>query len=264
MRWLRGKYRSRAPQHGGRGFSIVEIAVISAVGALVLTAVSMTISQVERVPRQSIAETLLKNDIRSAFSVIREDVTKAQSFQTSTTPTYGHFRWLDVSTFPAQRNKVTYSWDNGSLFRAHYLDGVLQTTQPVATNVSGYADLSIGITSTANPSALSSSEKKLSLTMTLTTNSGSVAQVQETQTLQVNLRPEQIPATEYIYYYLHNNPTPPVGNTTAQADLLMNTTAPTSGTLYNYDTDRDSELGIRLIRTSDPLTTARPCPIIPC
>ncbi len=255
MRWLQRGKGGDDPGYGWRGFSIVELAVISAVSALVLTAVTMTISQIERVPRQSIAETLLKNDMRSAFSIIREDVVRAQSFQTSTTPTYGHFRWLDVSTFPAQRNRVTYSWDEGSLFRAHYIDGVLQTTQPVATNVSGYADVSIGITSTANPSALSSSEKKLSLTMTLTTEGGTVAQVQETQTLEVNLRPEQIPATEYIYYYLHNNPTPPVGNTVSQVDLPMDTSAPTATTLYNYDTNRDSDPGRRLVLTADPLTT---------
>ena len=48
-------------------------------------------------------------------------------------------------------------------------------------------------------------------------------------------------------YYLHNNPTPPTGNTVAQANLSMNTTAPTATTLFNYDTNLDSAPG-RLIQ----------------
>ena len=48
-------------------------------------------------------------------------------------------------------------------------------------------------------------------------------------------------------YYLHNNPTPPTGNTVAQANLSMNTTAPTATTLFNYDTNHDSAAG-RLIQ----------------
>lgn len=48
-------------------------------------------------------------------------------------------------------------------------------------------------------------------------------------------------------YYLHNNPTPPVGSTTSQANLPISSVAPTATTLYNYDTDRDSFPG-RLIQ----------------
>jgi hypothetical protein len=37
-------------------------------------------------------------------------------------------------------------------------------------------------------------------------------------------------------YYLHNNPTPPTANTTAQYNLTMTTVVPTATVLYNYDT----------------------------
>jgi hypothetical protein len=47
-------------------------------------------------------------------------------------------------------------------------------------------------------------------------------------------------------YFLHNNPTPPTGDTNAQANLSMNTTAPSVTTLFNYDTDLDAVAG-RLI-----------------
>jgi hypothetical protein len=51
------------------------------------------------------------------------------------------------------------------------------------------------------------------------------------------------PAPTNLILYLHNNPSPPTGNTISQATLPMNQTAPTTSTLYNYDTDRDSAPG---------------------
>lgn len=44
-------------------------------------------------------------------------------------------------------------------------------------------------------------------------------------------------------YYLHNNPTPPTGNTNRQANLPLTNPAPTAGTLYNYDANADSGPG---------------------
>jgi hypothetical protein len=44
-------------------------------------------------------------------------------------------------------------------------------------------------------------------------------------------------------YWLHNNPTPPTGNTNVQANLVMNSTAPTAATLFNYDADQDAAAG---------------------
>ena len=44
-------------------------------------------------------------------------------------------------------------------------------------------------------------------------------------------------------FYMHNNPTPPTGDTTSQAVLPLDQTAPTGTTFYNYDTDRDSAAG---------------------
>ena len=48
--------------------------------------------------------------------------------------------------------------------------------------------------------------------------------------------------------YLHNNPTPPVAGTASQLNLPLNTTAPTAGTLYNYDTNRDGSAGLLVAR----------------
>jgi len=47
-------------------------------------------------------------------------------------------------------------------------------------------------------------------------------------------------------YYLHNNPTPPVGDTDAQANLPMDESNPTAETFYNYDQNYDSNPGRRV------------------
>ena len=47
-------------------------------------------------------------------------------------------------------------------------------------------------------------------------------------------------------YYLHNNPTPPVGDTDAQANLHMDESNPTAETFYNYDQNYDSNPGRRV------------------
>lgn len=51
-----------------------------------------------------------------------------------------------------------------------------------------------------------------------------------------------------INLYLHDNPTPPTGDTTSQDLLPLDTTAPTATTLYNYDTDRDAVQGLILAK----------------
>lgn len=57
-------------------------------------------------------------------------------------------------------------------------------------------------------------------------------------------------------YWLHNNPTPPTGNTNAQANLVMNTTAPTATTLFNYDADQDVAAGRLLLQGGSGATEA--------
>ena len=44
-------------------------------------------------------------------------------------------------------------------------------------------------------------------------------------------------------HYVHNNPTPPTGDTNRQADLPLDTTPPTATTLYNYDQDANASAG---------------------
>jgi len=48
--------------------------------------------------------------------------------------------------------------------------------------------------------------------------------------------------------YLHNNPTPPMGDTTSQLELPMDAALPDAPVLYNYDVDRDGSPGLLIAR----------------
>src|SRR5437763_5748768 len=61
------------------------------------------------------------------------------------------------------------------------------------------------------------------------------------------------------WLYLHNRPTPPVGNTTAQFALSMDGTAPTSIALSNYDTNCDAIAGRVIVRNTGAVTEATAC-----
>jgi hypothetical protein len=56
--------------------------------------------------------------------------------------------------------------------------------------------------------------------------------------------PTPVPPVQLGTLYLHNNPTPPTGNTSSHTILPMNGTAPTAGTLFNYDVNRDGADGL--------------------
>jgi len=66
-------------------------------------------------------------------------------------------------------------------------------------------------------------------------------------------------ATGNWVYYLHNNPTPPTGATTAQFNLAATTTASTQAALNNYDTNCDNRTGRALTRVSPTPGQATTC-----
>jgi hypothetical protein len=53
-------------------------------------------------------------------------------------------------------------------------------------------------------------------------------------------------------YYLHNNPTPPTGNTSAQYNLTMTSAVPTATVLSNYDKDNANRPGRGITRNNPP------------
>lgn len=60
-------------------------------------------------------------------------------------------------------------------------------------------------------------------------------------------------------WYLHNNPTPPTANTTAQFNLPLDATAPTAATLRNYDTNCESRAGRSINRNTGLVTETGSC-----
>lgn len=63
--------------------------------------------------------------------------------------------------------------------------------------------------------------------------------------------------TYTTFYYLHNSPTPPTGDTNAQSPLPMDATASTSTTLYNYDQNYDADPGRTLQKTTLGVSTSQ-------
>lgn len=60
-------------------------------------------------------------------------------------------------------------------------------------------------------------------------------------------------------FHLHNNPTPPTANTTAQVNLVMNATVPTAATLYQYSTNCVAQAGRRITRAAPSPNQATVC-----
>jgi hypothetical protein len=70
--------------------------------------------------------------------------------------------------------------------------------------------------------------------------------------------PTPVPTPKDLRLYLHNNPTPPIGDTTSHAILTMGPSAPSATTLHNYDTDHDSDPGIVIKRGNSGLNETDP------
>jgi hypothetical protein len=69
-------------------------------------------------------------------------------------------------------------------------------------------------------------------------------EVDDFRVYQRGMSAAEIADLQACEWYLHDQPTPPVGDTTAQANLPLDNTAPVATTLHNYDTDRDAFPGL--------------------
>ena len=61
-----------------------------------------------------------------------------------------------------------------------------------------------------------------------------------------------------LTFILHNNPSPPFGDTFSQHPLLADINPPTATTLYNYDLDRDNYPGMLLKKSDDGVNETHP------
>lgn len=238
---MRGARRSR-------GFTVVEMAVALAIGAIVLGGVSSIVYQVSVLPDEGTSRVTLIQEARNLATWLRLDGTKAQSFKAGTSPTYGTFYWQDFSTYPPTRRKVTYYWDDGIVYRQPTTEGTAENPIPLLRHTTSASDAMFTVATRAHDANPQAIEQLLTVTINSYVDGVFSGPYTEATTIKVELRPEQIDPAEWSYYFLHNNPTPPVANTNAQAGLTMTSIVPTATTLYNYDVNRNVDAGLTLVR----------------
>ena len=256
--------RTRSGEHG---ITLLEVVITLALTAVLVPVIGGVLWEFQRIPARTVPRLPISQEMRIATTWIRLDANKAQSFEAGTGDVYGTFRWLDFSTFPATRHKVVYFWEEGSelnpaatdsplnygvLYRQPYTEGVSEPKIPLNRHLATSTDLTFAVTEEEHEANSLSTKRVLKVEMTATIEGGAFGTLQESTTSTVMLRPEQTDALEHVYYFLHNDPTPPSGNTNSQTDLTLDLTESTGATLYNYDTDRDSELGLKLSHSSNP------------
>ncbi len=105
-------------------------------------------------------------------------------------------------------------------------------------------------TSTATPTntATATSTATFTPTNTATSTATNTPTATPTATATATSTPTATPTSPALagQFYLHNNPSPPSGDTASQLNLPLDSTAPTAGTLFNYDSDRDSFPGLEM------------------
>lgn len=195
--------------------------------------------QFQRLPAWASAQLVVFPELRDAVYWIKLDANKAQSFAPGTPPQYGTFRWQDYGTFPPTSYEVKYYLAGNTLYRQVISDNVPFGPLALARHIASQSHVTFTLGSS-----------KLTTTITATIESGIMGDVVRSSTLEVEMRPEQTEVLKYLLYYLHNNPTPPTGNTASQTNLPLDSTRPTATTLYNYDTNRDALAGLRLVRAA--------------
>lgn len=229
------------------GFTLIEVIISIALGTLIAASIGGVLLQSLIIPGRSIAELVLAQEVRSLTTWLRLDGNKAQSFQLGLDEgDYGSFYWLDLSTYPPTRRTVQYYWAEGIVYRLPTVEGDPEAPIPLIKNVENPTDVTFVLTESEHPLNDDSTLRLLRVTVTGTSEPTTSGPVRLTDTIEIELRPEQLNPAEHLFFYLHNDPSPPAADTVSQLDLTMDATAPTATTLYNYDTDNDAHPGREL------------------
>ena len=228
------------------GLTLIEVVVGLAITGLILGSIAGVLVRVQRVPDEGAARLTLVQELRRTSTFLRTDANMALSFATGVEPEYGTFYWFDFAIYPPTRRSAAYYWDDGMIYREAAIDGVTDSLLPLMRHASSASDVSFTITPLPHPQAAASTERLLTVSLTGTKEGRYTDPVQESTTLTAELRPEQLSTGNHELFFLHNDPTPPIADTSSQTALPLNATEPTAVTLFNYDEDRDDEPGLRL------------------
>ena len=127
------------------GFTLIEVAVVTGLVAMLMPAIGLVFYQVMRVPPQEINELTAIDEVRNAAYWIGMDGMRAEEFSPSSEPVYGNFSWVDYSSAVIYEHEVEYRWEDGKLIRKETVTpegSASQTTEiTIARNIGNYSDV---------------------------------------------------------------------------------------------------------------------------
>ncbi|MBI4220164.1 MAG: type II secretion system protein, partial [Chloroflexi bacterium] len=106
----------RPPRHQS-GFSLIELTVVLAISAFVLTALAAVVAQEIRVPVKIQSEAEATRQVQRATLLLTEDANVAQSFTAGTSTVYGTFKWFEFSGVSPIAVSSRYFWSDQKVFR---------------------------------------------------------------------------------------------------------------------------------------------------
>jgi prepilin-type N-terminal cleavage/methylation domain-containing protein len=115
-----------------RGFSIIELLVVIVLTGLITTAVTTTFFQVFNINARTANHMSALSQVQQAGKLVSEDILEAQEIDDN--PTGGEFLILGWNSTAI--HEVTYTLEDGELWRSESIDGGGPTTTRVAEYIS--------------------------------------------------------------------------------------------------------------------------------
>jgi len=126
-----------------RGFTLIEVAVVIGLTALIMPAIGLAFYQLMVVPPQESRELTSINDMSLALSWLNRDGMRAQDLSLAPEPLYGSFYWMDRTSGNVSHSYAArYYYDDGRLLRDEWQDNALVSTLVVARHIANYSDVS--------------------------------------------------------------------------------------------------------------------------
>jgi hypothetical protein len=135
----------RTLHQGGQGLSLLEIAVVLALGALITPLMGRAAGQFTRVPAEQGAKLAATISVRAVSSIFGNDMEDAQSFLPGSAPVYGSFDMTDFTLEPRPVRTAAYSYDSKGriVVRETQIRGEVQERRTAASEIARFEDVSI-------------------------------------------------------------------------------------------------------------------------
>ena len=116
-----------------KGFSLLELVIVIALTGLITAAITTTVFQVFNMNTRTANRMAAVSQVQHAGKIVSEDILEARPNTIYVNPTGGE---LLILTLSAQNSTVTYTLDDGVLWRSEPVDG----GDPILTRVAEYID----------------------------------------------------------------------------------------------------------------------------